>query len=100
MRTNDIGYAQIDIPVGVRGVIDPRREIPIERLALEFNAIRHAGNRMSAAAQLILMDVVIFKAQTPSGLRRVAHGRVGVELAATGCAPPLCHRSKRKAYAR
>ena len=83
MRSNDIGYAQINIPVGVRAVIDPRREIPIERLALEFDPIRHPRDGTSAAAQLVLMDVVIFKAETPSGLCRVAHGRIGVQGAAT-----------------
>src|SRR5260221_931564 len=93
MSSNDIRNAQVDIQVGVRAVIDPDREIPIERVALEFDAVRYAGDGTSAASQLILVDVVIFKAETPAGNGGVAHGAIGVQRAAARCTSPGSGRS-------
>jgi hypothetical protein len=44
MRANDIRDLQIDIPIGIRVVVEVDREAAIQRVALEFCAVRHGGN--------------------------------------------------------
>ena len=50
---------------------------------LELGSGWHARYRARAAAQLILIDVIVFGAQAPPGQRRVAHGRIRAQRAAT-----------------
>src|ERR1700692_793282 len=90
--TLDVRQAQGELPVGIGAVPESEREIAMERAVLDLAAAecRNRGlvddlrrrRRMRAVAQLILIDIVVFEIDPPSGAHRVAHGPVGTERAA------------------
>ena len=83
-------------PVGIRAVGKPHSQIAVHGCMLDLATaerwIRRLVDNLSrrsrarAAAQLILVDVVVFDIQAPSGRRRIAHGGVRAKCAAAGCA--------------
>ena len=88
MCAHHVWDLEINIPIGIGAVIQIDGEIPIQGVVLQLFAIRHTGGGMSAVAQFILMEVVVFEVQTPARIGRVAHGGVGAQGAAAGGATP------------
>src|SRR5262249_41297281 len=84
VTTYDVRYQHREIPGRVGAVAQTGGHVLVYRLMLELGPGRNATHRLRAAAQLILIDVVVFNAEAPSGLGGVAHRGVGAQSAAAG----------------